>query len=145
MTSEATYMQLVYYGLDKWPLERQVALPVVGTRIGYDGLHRNCSVVRAVVVCLRDGDRSTIGIQQNPTSIEAQSPLRIEWAQSSVRIDLARTQARYKDMPVVIATVLRGGIGDDSLRFERILGVEQQQFHQGRILRVYTLKFTPPG
>ena len=73
-------MQLVYYGLDKWPLEWQVTLPVVGARIGHDGFHGNCSVARAAVVCLRDGDRSTVGIQEKLISIEAQSTLRIEWA-----------------------------------------------------------------
>jgi hypothetical protein len=124
MTSEATYMQLVYYGLDKWPLERQVALPVVGTRIGYDGFHRNCGVVSTSAVSIRNGDRSTIGIQENLISIEAQSTLRLEWAQSSERIDLTRQQVRYEDMPVVIGTVLTGRQGDDSLRFERIPGVE---------------------
>jgi hypothetical protein len=134
MTSEATNMQLVYYGLDEWPLERQVTLPVIGTRICCDGLHCTFSLVCKAVVCLRDGDRSTIGIQQNLIYIEAQSALRLEWAKSSEGIDLTRGQVRYKDVPVVIGAVLARRQGNDSLWFDRILTIEQQQFHQGRVL-----------
>src|SRR5215472_9450422 len=45
MTRKAAHMQLVKHGLNKGPLERQIALPIVATGICYDAFHRHGGIV----------------------------------------------------------------------------------------------------
>src|SRR6201981_213255 len=105
MSGEAADVHLVDYCLHERTLERLVALPVIRTEVGNDALHRGGSVAVCATVCLRNGDGTTIGIEQHPVTIKTQAAPRVERAQDSEAIDLARHDVRNKDVPVVIGTV----------------------------------------
>src|SRR5690242_5901622 len=101
MPSKAANVQFINYSFCEGALERLVTPPVVGARIGDDALHRGGWVVAPSTVSFRDGDRLTVGIEQNLIGIKAQASFGLKRPDGSETIDLTRQHVRNKNVPVV--------------------------------------------
>src|SRR6266849_4014476 len=113
MTREASHVHLVNDCPRAWPLERNIAFPVVCMRIYYDALHGNAGVVVSCensvpAVAPRDDYASSVWIEEQFAGIKSHPVRRIPGSVHAISVNLARTPARHEDVPVVVRPVRRG-------------------------------------
>ena len=140
MASEPRNMELVNHGFRDGPFERQIALPVIKTGIGYDAFHGYGDIIARpcggqAVVCLGDGRGETVGIEKDLLGVKPKTTVRIKGPVCPVGIHLARLDVRDKDMPVVIGAMLTGIERYGPYRLLGILVIEQEQLDHARMLR----------
>jgi hypothetical protein len=134
MAREPRHVKLVDHCLGKGPVERQIALPIIAIGIGYDAFHGGGGIVNRprscpAVVFVWDNYGEPVGVEEHLLGVEPISALRDKRTVCPVGIHLARLQARYKDMPVLMGAVFIRIESDDPCRPAGILVVEQQQLH----------------
>ena len=110
MAGEAAHMHFVDDRPRGGPVERPVAFPIVGTRIGHHTLHRRRAIVaflpgRFATVILRNNGAASIWIEEDFGGIEAHSARRIVRPLNSIAVDLPGSHARHEYVPVVIRAV----------------------------------------
>ena len=139
---EAAHVKLVDQRLGERPIERRIALPVVGAGIGDDTLHGGRGVAARpagglAIVGVRDGHGEPIRIEEHLVAIEPQATFRCEWPLGPVGVHLAGLQVRHEDVPVVVAAVPHRVERDDPCRLFGIPVSEQQQLDERGALREY--------
>src|SRR5215469_13708222 len=135
MFSEATDVKLIDYCLHERTFERPIPFPVIRGRIGDDTFHRN----RVAVSCVSTwhGDGKPIRIQQGLVTVESQSARGVVRSRcaESIRLSWPKTGNEY--VPVVIRA-MNPRIEFDHARWQfSVRAVEEQQLHQGCVLREY--------
>ena len=115
-------------------MQQGVALPVVGTAIHDDALHRRGGVVASqarsiAAVILGNNNAAPIGVEENLGGIKPHSARGIERPLHPIPVKLSRLHARYEDVPVVVRTVCRGVDRDHAGGAGVILPVKEQQLH----------------
>src|SRR5262249_59704338 len=79
-------------------------------------------------------DREWIGVEQELVGIAAQAARRVEGTVRAVAVELTRPDARHPDVPVVIRAVAVA-MERDYAAGARVVALEQQQLHEGRVSR----------
>jgi hypothetical protein len=142
MSREAAPVELVDHRFDERPLQRPVTFPVVPARVHDDALHRD-GVVRArpagggAIVTGGNGHGTAVRIEEKLLRSEPESFLGLPRTVRPVGIDLPRFESTDECVPVVIGAV-RACIERNGARWcAGAVVVEQQQFDEGRVLRVH--------
>jgi hypothetical protein len=93
--------------------ERGVSFPVIAGRIRDYALHRHCGVFTRrhcspTIISIGNCDCSAVRIEEYLCSIKSQTVGRIERTVHTITIKLARSDARNKEMPIVVGAVAAG-------------------------------------
>src|SRR4051794_29451524 len=111
MTCEAAEVHLVNDRLGKRSPERDIALPIISSRVRDDAFQRRRHVIAGLASCvsitdLRPGDAPSIWIEQHLLRIEPEPSCRVERPCHAISIDLSRSDARHEHVPVMVCAVL---------------------------------------
>ena len=140
VTGEAAHVHLVHDRPRRRPLERGIALPVVGTDVDDYAFHCGPGVIArtprgVATIGLWNHDSSAVGIQENFGGIEAHAAPGIERPVDPITVQLAGSYVRHEHVPVIVRTV-GGWIEAHHARGLGVVDpVEQQQLDPGGVSR----------
>ena len=135
MFSESAHVQFVDDAARVGVFQREVAFPIVGTRIDDDAFHGARTIIAGLrssvaIIVIADHHAAPIRIEQHFAGIEAKAIVRLKRAVSAIAIQLPGAQTGHEDVPVVECFValrieLNDAAGPGDVHF-----VEEEQFQR---------------
>jgi len=139
MAGEPADMHLVNDRLRKGLTEKRIPLPVICARVDDHALQGRSGIVPRTpcglaAASFRPGNAFPVWIEQYLVAVETQPPLGVERPGDPVSIDLTRSDAGHKDVPIMVGSVGPRVEIDDPRRHRGVLVIEQQQLRSRAVL-----------
>ena len=143
IAGEPSHVQLVNDRPGGRPLQRRVALPIVGLWIDHHALHGGRGVVALparslAAVIFGDDHAAPIRIEEHLRGVEPQSARWIVRTLDAVGVELPRLHTRDEHVPIVVGAVGRRVDRNHARRTRIVLTVEEQQLDARGTAREHT-------